>query len=300
MRRIWRVVHESWLRFTEDDGWAIASHIALSGLTSMFPFLILVGALAGFAGSPSLAAKATQLVFDTWPPQVAGPIATEVTNVLTRPRTGVATLGAALAVYFASSGVEAVRIGLNRAYDMKEARPWWLLRLESILFVLIGAVGLIVFAFLVVLQPLVWAAAVRLLPRLADLESAFNLVRLSTISAVLLLVLVIGHKYLAAGRRTLLEIMPGILLTGVLWLAFGEGFGVYLARFSQNYISTYAGLASVMIAIVFLYTLSVIFIFGGEVNASIMRQRTEVATLAPTQKKSDARGVLRSGKRSRP
>ena len=38
-----------------DDGWAIASHIALSGLTSMFPFLILVGALTGFVGSPSLA-----------------------------------------------------------------------------------------------------------------------------------------------------------------------------------------------------------------------------------------------------
>jgi len=35
--------------------------------------------------------------------------------------------------------------------------------------------------------------------------------------------------------------------------------------------ATYAGLASVMIAIVFLYSLSAIFIFGGEFNAALMR-----------------------------
>ena len=66
------------------------------------------------------------------------------------------------------------------------------------------------------------------------------------------------------------EIAPGIALTLVLWLGFGEGFGFYLARFSQNYVTTYAGLASVMIALVFLYVLSAIFIFGGEFNSSIV------------------------------
>jgi membrane protein len=276
MRRVWRVFYDAWMRFSDDDGWAIASHIALSGLTSMFPFLILVSALTGFVGSPSLAAKATQLVFDTWPPQVAGPIANEVANVLTRPRTGVAAFGALLAVYFASSGVEAVRIGLNRAYGMRESRPWWLLRLESIGFVVVGAFALIAFTFLVVLQPVVWARAVRLLPHLADLASAFTLVRLGAITLALFATLVIAHKYLAAGRRRFVEILPGILLTGALWLIFGEGFGFYLARFSQNYISTYAGLASVMIAIIFLYTLSAIFILGGEVNAAIARERARL------------------------
>ena len=292
MRWIWRIFYDSWTRFGDDDGWAIASHIALSGLTTMFPFLILVSALTGFAGSPSLAAKATQLIFDTWPPQVAGPIATEVGNVLTRPRTGVAAFGALLAVYFASSGVEAVRVGLNRAYDVKETRAWWLLRLESILFVLVGAFALIAFTFLVVLQPLVWSRAVALLPHLADLESLFTVFRFATITVALFATLVIAHKYLAAGSRRFLEILPGILLTGALWLAFGEGFGIYLGRFSQNYISTYAGLASFMIAIVFLYTLSAIFIIGGEVNASIARLKSARAT---AKQKAGAQGSPRAG-----
>lgn len=288
MRRVWRVFYDAWIRFGEDDGWAIASHIALSGLTSMFPFLILVGALTGFVGSPSLAARATQLVFDTWPKQVAGPIADEVSNVLTRPRTGVAAIGALLAVYFASSGVEAVRVGLNRAYGMREMRAWWLLRLESILYVLVAAVALIAFTFLVVLQPVVWAKALAVLPHLAEAESTFTALRLATITLALFITLVLGHKYLPTGKRSFAEIMPGVLLTGALWLAFGEGFGLYLSRFAQNYITTYAGLASVMIALVFLYTLSAIFVFGGEFNAAIQRARAAARVRLAEKEKAGA------------
>ena len=284
--RLWRIFYRSWIRFSDDDGWAIASHIALSGLTSLFPFLILVGALAGFIGTPDLAQRATNLLFESWPPQVAGPIAREVENVLTQPRTGLATLSALLAVYFASSAVDAVRIGLNRAYDQTDARAWWLLRLESVFFVLVGAVALMGFTLLVVLEPIVWAAAVRFLPHLADLQGLFDAVRLATISLILVATLVFAHKFLAAGRRRLAQIAPGVALTLLLWLAFGEGFGFYLARFSQNYVTTYAGLASVMIALVFLYVLSAIFIFGGEVNASISATR---------QRKTGAQEVPRAG-----
>ncbi len=284
--RLWRIFYRSWNQFSEDDGWAIASHIALSGLTSLFPFLILVGTLAGFIGTPDLAARATALLFESWPPQVAGPIAHEVESVLTQPRTGLATLSALLAVYFASSAVDAVRIGLNRAYDATDARAWWVLRLESVLFVLLGAVALMGFTFLVVLEPIVWAQAVRWLPDLAHLQSVFDAFRLATISLILLATLVFAHKYLAAGRRTLAQVSPGIGLTLVLWLIFGEGFGFYLARFSQNYVTTYAGLASVMIALVFLYVLSAIFIFGGEVNSSIV---------ATARKKAGAQEAPRAG-----
>lgn len=281
--RLWRIIYRSWTRFSDDDGWAIASHIALSGLTSLFPFLILVGTLAGLIGSPDLAKKATDLLFESWPPQVAGPISHEVESVLTQPRTGLATLSALLAVYFASSAVDAVRVGLNRAYDVVDARAWWVLRLESILFVLLGAVALMGFTFLVVLEPIVWSQAVRLLPHLSELQVLFNTFRLATISLILLATLVFAHKYLTAGKRSLREIAPGIGLTLMLWLIFGEGFGFYLARFSQNYVTTYAGLASVMIALVFLYVLSAIFIFGGEVNSSIVatRQKKAAAQVDP-------------------
>ena len=273
MLKLPRLFYEAWTRFSEDDGWAISSHIALSGLTALFPFLIFVGALVSVLGPVSLADQAAQLVFDAWPDAVAAPIAGEIHNVLNKSHSGLATLSAVLALYFASSGVEAVRVGLNRAYDVKDMRAWYWLRLESIAYVLVGALALVSFSVLVLFFPLMWNTALSIAPQIETLSPVFTLARLGLITLVLLLTLVIAHKYLAAGRRRFRETLPGIALTFALWLAFGEGFGLYLARFSQNYLTTYAGLASVMIALVFLYVLASIFIFGGELNAAILRAR---------------------------
>ena len=108
------VIIEAFYRFNRDDGWAIASHISLSVLLSVFPFLIVVTAIAGFVGSVNLADEVARLMFAVWPQQVATPIAAQIHNVLTTAHGGVLTLGAVFSVYFASSGVESLRIGLNR------------------------------------------------------------------------------------------------------------------------------------------------------------------------------------------
>ena len=152
-------------RFVLHDGWAIASHIALSGLTSLFPFLILLTALAPLFGSAPLADEAANLILEAWPKEVAGPIAGEVHNVLTQSRRDIVTVGAILALYFSSSGVESLRVGLNRAYGIRDVRPWWLTRLESIAYVVFGAFAMLGFAFLVVLGPLFWRGVMTFMPR---------------------------------------------------------------------------------------------------------------------------------------
>ena len=273
IREIGAIALDAYWRLNAEDGWAISSHIALATLTSLFPFLIFLTALAGFVGSQDLSDEAAKLIFDAWPPIVANPIVGEVHNVLTAPRGGLLTIGAILALYFSSGAIEALRVGLNRAYEMTETRPWWLLRLESIAYVLIGAVALLALAFLVVLGPLIWAGALRWAPGLAPLQGAVTLARLAIAAFLMAISLLIAHRWLPAGRRTLVEIAPGVVLTFVSCLAFGEFFGAYLSEFARNYVSTYAGLASVMIALVFLYFMAALFVFGGYLNAAIRRAR---------------------------
>ena len=90
---------------------------------------------------------------------------------------------------------------------------------------------------------------------------------------VLLVALVLVHKWLPAGRRRLGEIAPGIFVTMVLWLVAGVAFGRYLADFAYTYVTYYAGLASAMIALVFLYYTALIFVYGGELNDAIRKLR---------------------------
>ena len=124
----------------------------------MFPFLILVTAIAGFVGSTNLADEVARLIFAAWPHEVSGDIAREIHDVLTTARGDVLTLGAASPCISPRAG-RGLRIGLNRAYGLTEERSWWLLRLELIGYVLVSADRLLALAFLVVLGPLVFRAA---------------------------------------------------------------------------------------------------------------------------------------------
>ena len=259
-----------------DDGWAIASHIALSTLMALFPFLIVVTALAGlFFGSKDLADEAARILLEAWPPEVAGPIANDVARVLTQSQGGVLTFGALFATYFASSGVEGLRIGLNRAYGTSEMRAFWLLRLESIFYVLVGAIAILSFSFGVVLAPLIWAKLVEYVPAMQPFDNLVTIARYAVAAVVLIIALVILHKWLPAGKRTFTDVAPGIAATLLLWLVAGAVFGRYLAQFAGAYTTMYAGLASAMIALVFLYMCAIIFIFGAELNAVIAKARKQ-------------------------
>jgi membrane protein len=274
LRRFGRAALDAYYGFNANDGWALASHIALSTLMALFPFLIVVTALAAsFLGSKELADEAARILLETWPREVADPIASEMRNVLTTTRGDVLTIGVAFAIFFASSGVESLRIALNRAYGMTEQRNWLLLRIESILYVLVGAVGLLALAFLIVLAPLAFATASKYAPWLVEIEWNFTVARYGVATLVLIVALVVAHRWLPAGRRRFREIRTGILATLVLWLASGIVFGMYLAEFASTYVTYYAGLASAMIALVFLYLTASIFVYGGELNAALARQR---------------------------
>ena len=268
------VVYDALRQFVADDGWAIASHIALSTLMAMFPFLIVVTALAGFFfGSKELADEAARILLQAWPKEVAGPIALDVSGVLTDTRGDVLTFGILFALYFASSGVESLRVGLNRAYDAVEPRSWWLLRLESVGYVLVGAVAILAFSFLVVLAPLIWDKLLHYVPTLEPFSDLITFARFAVAVMVLVIALAIVHSWLPAGRRSLTEIAPGIIATLLLWLVSGVAFGRYLAYYTFAYVSMYAGLASAMIALVFLYVCASIFIYGGELNSVIVKLR---------------------------
>jgi membrane protein len=275
---VWRVLVDAFDRFNVNEGWALASHIALSALMALFPFLIFVTAVAAsLFGSRELADETARILLEAWPEQVADPIAAEIRNVMEGLPGDVLTFAVGLALFFSSSGIESLRIALNRAYGVPEARAWWLLRIESIGYVLVGAAALLALSFLVVLYPLMWATAIRYVKWLASFGYLLDFVRIGAAAIVIVGALLVTHWWLPAGRRRFAEIVPGILMTLVLWLGAGIIFGRYLASFAYAYVTYYAGLASVMAALVFLYLVAMAFIYGAELNAALVRAAAKEA-----------------------
>ncbi|WP_150524080.1 YihY/virulence factor BrkB family protein [Roseibium sediminis] len=258
--------------FVNDDGYAMASHVALSALLAVFPLLIFIAALAGFMGFNDAADRASNLVFDAWPENVAKPLVDEIHRVLTVPRGDLLTFGAVAALWFASNGVEAMRAALNRAYRQQERRSFIILRLQSLGLVILGSVVLIAYTFLVVLAPLAINALVSWMPAVEDFLVTIDVARYSIAGSLLTFGLVFTHWILPSGDRRFRDLLPGVVATLVMWMVAGAVFGAYLAKFA-NYVTTYGGLAGVMSAVVFLYICALVFILGGELNASLIRLR---------------------------
>ena len=136
MTNSYSVLKNALLHFSNDDGWAIASHVAMSVLMALFPFVIFGAALASFLGAKEYAETVSHLIFDTWPEVIAEPISQEVVQVLTVDRGGLLTLSALAAAFFSTNGVEALRLSLNRAYRVVDQRSWFVTRLQSLGFVI--------------------------------------------------------------------------------------------------------------------------------------------------------------------
>ena len=265
-----RVIYDAFGHFNNDDGWAMSSHLAISALMALFPFLIFATTLASFLGAQAFADTAVHIVFDTWPEQIATPIAREVRNVLTVQRTDLLTYGVVLAAYFASNGIEALRTSLNRAYRVSETRGFFRRRAQSLVFVLIATAGFLVISVLLVFAPLLARLAEAHLEWIKPYMGTITVWRFVIASAVIVGGLFAVHVWLPAGKRSFVSILPGIAFTLVGWVVGSTIFATYLDHFS-SYVTTYAGLASIMIAVVFLYIVSAIFILGGEINAAISR-----------------------------
>ena len=265
-----RILYDALGHFNDDDGWSMASHLAITALMALFPFLIFATTLASFVGAEAFAETAVHLVFDTWPAQIAEPISREVVNVLTVQRSDLLTYGVLLAAFFASNGIESLRTALNRAYRVVETRSFVFRRVQSLAFVFIATVGFVAISVLLVFAPIIVRLALENVPRLEPYLGTITLWRYVIASVVIVLGLIAVHVWLPAGRRRLVDIVPGIIFTLVGWLIGSTVFATYLDNFS-SYVTTYAGLASIMIAVVFLYIVSLIFILGGELNAAICR-----------------------------
>ncbi len=209
VRMIYKACYDAVMHFTDDDGWAMASHVALSALLAVFPFLIFGTALASFLGADQFSETAIHIIFDTWPEAIAKPLAEQVVQVLTIQRGGLLTISVLAAAYFASNGVEALRVSLNRAYRVTETRPWYITRLISLGFVLAAVVIFAALSVLLVAVPVALAYAETWFPWMKNLLSTVANWRVIGTLVVLAVALIVSHLGLPAGRRRMLDILPG-------------------------------------------------------------------------------------------
>ena len=264
----YRTLLEAIYRLYEHSGFAMAGAMAFSFVISLFPFCIFLGALAGVFGGRELANQAVAQLFQILPQKVAAGIAPQVESIMGSSRIDLLTASAGLALFFATTAIETLRTALNGAYRVLETRSYFLCLLRSMLFVFLSAVAVLVLAWAVIVGPVI---AARVEPDLT--QSLLNstwlgaTLRYGLAAVVIAALLITFHLRLAAGKRRVEDVWPGVLLSMVLWLVVAGVYSYYL-NFS-DYSRFYAGLSQLMVALIFFQLTAVIVILGAELNRGI-------------------------------
>lgn len=263
-------------RFSRKGGWVMSSHIAMTMMLALFPFILFIIALAGFLSQDIDTADLVELVFGAWPDEIAGPIVTELESVMASSSVQLMTLGGVLTLYFASNGVDAVRGAMTMAYRDEDTRPFWSARLLSLGFVVVGGALTLAAAMIEVALPLYFNYVTEAVPGTWTDWFTSDRLRIGLTFGVPVFSVTACHLWLPGHRHSLRQIWPGILLTLVLWGAAAQVFAYYVTRFAV-YGATYAGLAGAMAALIFMYLMAAILILGAEFNgALIVRRDTDV------------------------
>jgi membrane protein len=265
----YRTLLESIYRLYEHSGFAMAGAVAFAFVVSLFPFCIFLGALSGVFGGRPLAALAVGQLFQILPPSVAEALVPEVEAIMGRSRINLMTLSGFIALFFATTAIETLRAALNGAYRVLETRSYPFCLTLSMVFVFVSAASMLVLTWAVVFGP---GLAARFEPSWA--KSLLDSTWLGPWPRYVMAGLVIGgqlfafHLWLAAGKRTVRDVWPGVALSVVLWLTLAGFYSYYLEV--SDYSRFYAGLSQLMVAMIFFQLTAVIILLGAELNRGIM------------------------------
>ena len=277
-----RFVAEVVRRFNQDQAAVLAGYISYASMLAAFPFLIFAMTLAGSIIGRTYSNEAFTALFDAVPGHVALTLEPVLREVIGEHRGGVLTVSALGAIYGASNGVEAIRIGLDRAYDVTVSRGFLINRLISIAFVFIGFSVFGALAVLIIFAPLTISLVEQLTP--IDIPAEADIARYLVGATLLYGTIWLMHKVLPDKSMRGMTVWPGVLVSMVIWVLAATALSIYLA-FSPTYAVTYGALAGVIVTLLFFYLTGIAIILGGQVNAvvnyGIAPRKTPVPTPRP-------------------
>lgn len=279
---IWAIVKQTVKEFREDDLPGLAAQVAYHLLFSVVPLLIFVTALSATisqaVGIDDAVNDILDWLFERLPPATVNAVAEPLRDVLSTEAGSFLSLGAVLALVSARNAMGSLMKALNVAFDVKETRPWWKQQLIAVGLTVALGLGIIASSAFFLLGAQIGAALTGPLGLGGAWGTVWNLARWPLIFVLLasaLAFLYWAGPNVAAGFKWL---SPGSVLAVVLWGLVTLGLNTYF-RYFGGYAAAYGVLGGVLAFVFWLYVMSMVILFGGELNAVVAR-RYDPATQA--------------------
>ncbi|NRD78120.1 YihY/virulence factor BrkB family protein [Bacillus sp. BRMEA1] len=253
-----------WHRIQEDDLPGLSAQLAYNLLFSLFPLIIVIFTLLPYF--PIRQEDILGVIEKFAPPEAMQLIEKTVNEVMNVRNGGLLSFGIIGTIWSASTGINAIVVAFNRAYNVKESRSFIVSRGMSILLTF----GLIfVFIFAIILPIFGRAIGIFVFTELGQASLFIKLWNALSwiVSAVILFLLFTGLYWIAPNVKfRCRSAIPGAAFATFGWIVSSLGLSYYVGNFS-NYSLTYGGIGAIIVLMTWLYISAFIIVLGGEINA---------------------------------
>ena len=265
-----------WDKISDDDIPGNAAQVAFYFSFAFFPLLLFLVTLFGIVldSTDELRTELYIYLAQLMPPSAYELVRTTMDEIIESSSGSKLTLGILVTLWSASAGVDSLRISLNRVYEVRETRPWWKTKLQSLvltfLFILLLAVGLAAVTA-------GWSLVKVALGGMGiDVASPWVVtgIQWAAIVVVMIFSTAVVYSWLPCFKTFhWVWISPGSITAIFVWVLFGSLFRLYLQYFN-SYNKAYGSLGAVIILMLWMYITGLALLLGGAIN-SVLTEMSE-------------------------
>lgn len=171
-------------------------------------------------------------------------------------------------IFTAAGGVFAIMRSINKAYEVKETRPYLYQLVMCIFITIIISTMMILALFVMVFGEVFENFIFRHYGYNSAFEDFWQFVRYLAIESVIFLIFSFMFYISPNIKVKFRYVIPGALLVTVGWSVVSAAFSLYVNNFN-NFSKTYGSLGAGMLLLVWLYWNSTLILIGGELNAYV-------------------------------
>lgn len=250
-------------RIERHDAFGYSAQLAYFFLLSLFPFLITM-----FSLLPYLPLKTEDIIYfisDFAPGETITFIAGTLDKILADRNGGLLSFGIIATLWAASNGMNAIIRAMNRAYEIKDDRPFFIVRGLSVILTIVMMFVFMIALFLPVFGKHIGIYIFSKIGYTEQFIHTWNTLRFGLSSVILFIVF--SAIYLLTPNRKLncATVVPGAIFSTIGWMIVSLGFSYYVNNFG-NYTFMYGSLGVIIVLMIWFYITGAVLIIGGEIN----------------------------------
>ncbi|MDJ1473542.1 YihY/virulence factor BrkB family protein [Xanthocytophaga flava] len=269
---LWLVLKKLIEEIDKDDLGPSANAVAFSFTLSVFPSIIFLFTLIPYIPVEHLDTQILELMGQVLPASVYKELSATIIDIVSRPRSGLLSLGFVLAFYAATNGMMSLMGAFNRAYRTIDRRSFLKTRLIAT-----GLTGLLVFALVMAVVVVIignvvlkWLVNHDAWGLLNDDVSLFLIsgLQYGVTFALFFVAISIIYYWGPAIHKRWRFFSTGSVTAAVLCILVTHFFSYYISNFA-SYNRLYGSIGTLIGLMLWFFLLSFIILLGFEINACI-------------------------------